>query len=147
MAFLLGAWSPDACLAASALENARGGIEARGANLVAVSPQSIAQGRAMKRRCKAGYPMLSDAGGAISAQFGLRWNVAADLKEAYGRVGVELGQINGDQSWSLPMPAVYVAGVDGTIAYAQVDPDFRHPIDPSAVLDTLDRLRVARRRR
>jgi peroxiredoxin len=147
VAFLLGAWNASACVLASALESARGGIEARGASLVAVSPQAIARSRAMKRRCKATYPMLSDTGGTISAQFGLRWNVAADLKEAYGRVGVDLGQINGDQSWSLPMPAVYVAGVDGTIAYAQVDPDFRRPIDPSAVLDTLDRLRVARRYR
>jgi peroxiredoxin len=145
VAFLLGAWNPHACLAASALESVREGIEAHGANLVAMSPQSAVRGRAMKRRCKAGFPMLCDAGGAISAQFGLRWSVAADLKEAYGRVGIDLGQINGDESWLLPMPAVYVADVDGIIAYAQVDPDFRRPIDPSVVLDTLDRLREARR--
>lgn len=144
VAFLLGAWSPHSCQAASALESACGGIEARGGRVMTISPQTVARARSMKRRCRTSFPLLSDAGGAIAAQFGLRWSVPADLKEAYGRAGVDLGQFNGDESWSLPMPAVYVAAVDGTISYAQIDPDFHRPVDPSVVLDTLDRLRQAR---
>lgn len=140
LAFLLGGWSPHACGAASALESARGAIEARGASLMAISPQSVVRGRSMKRRCRTNFPLLSDAGGAIAAQFGLRWSVPRDLKEAYGRVGIDLGQTNGDESWTLPLPALYVARTDGVVAYAQIDPDFRRPIDPSVVLDTLDRL-------
>jgi peroxiredoxin len=143
--FLLGAWNSAACLAASALEGARGGIEERGGSVMAISPQSVAQARSMKRRCRTGFPLLSDVGGAIAAQFGIRWRIPADLKEAYGRTGIDLGQINGDESWSLPMPAIYVAGTDGVIAYRRIDPDFRRPIDPSVVLDTLERLRDARR--
>jgi peroxiredoxin len=138
--FLLGAWNSSTCLAASELESARIAIEACGASVMAISPQSVAYARSMKRRCRTNFPLLSDAGGAIAAQFGLRWRVPADLKEAYGRVGIDLGQINGDESWSLPMPALYVAGADGIIAYAQIDPDFRRPIDPSVLLNTLDRL-------
>jgi peroxiredoxin len=138
--FLLGAWSSSACLAASALESARMAIEACGGSVMAISPQGVAHARSMKRRCKTNFPLLSDAGGAISAQFGLRWRVPADLKEAYGRAGIDLGQINSDESWSLPMPALYVAGADGVIAYAQIDPDFRRAIDPSALLNTLDHL-------
>jgi peroxiredoxin len=141
LAFLLGGWSPHSCLAASALENSRGGFEARGASVMAVSPQSVARGRPMRRHCRTNFPLLSDAGGAIAAQFGLRWNVPSDLKEAYGRAGIDVGQINGDENWALPMPALYVARADGAIAYAQINPDFRRPIDPSSVLDTLDRLR------
>jgi peroxiredoxin len=143
--FLLGAWSSPACLAASALESARGGIEARGGSVMAMSPQGAAQARSMKRRCRTDFPLLSDAGGAIAAQFGIRWRIPADLKEAYGRAGIDLGRINGDESWSLAMPAIYVAGADGVIAYGRIDPDFRRPIDPSVVLDTLERLQAARR--
>jgi peroxiredoxin len=143
--FLLGGWSSPACLAASALENGRPEIEAHGGSVMAISPQSAALARSMGRRCRTSFPLLSDAGGAIAAQFGIRWRVPADLKEAYGRSGIDLGRINGDESWSLPMPALYVAGTDGVIAYAQIDPDFRRPIDPSVVLDTLKRLREARR--
>jgi peroxiredoxin len=141
VAFLLGAWNPHACFAASALESVRAEIEARSGSLLAISPQSVARARSMKRRCGTNYPLLSDAGGAIAAQFGLRWNVPPDLKEAYGRIGIDLGQINCDECWSLPMPALYVAGMDGIVAYAQIDPDFRRPIDPFVVLDTLDRIR------
>jgi peroxiredoxin len=144
--FLLGAWSSPACLAASALESACPAIEARGGSVMAISPQSAAQARSMKRGCKTSFPLLSDAGGAIAAQFGIRWRVPADLKEAYGRAGIDLGQINGEESWSLPMSALYVAATDGIIAYAQIDPDFRRPIDPSVVLDTLEHLREVRMR-
>jgi hypothetical protein len=35
--------------------------------------------------------------------------------------------------------------MDGIVAYAQIDPDFRRPIDPFVVLDTLDRIREVRR--
>jgi len=35
----------------------------------------------------------------------------------------DLPAINGGTSWTLPMPARYVIGEDGTILYAEVNPD------------------------
>jgi hypothetical protein len=35
----------------------------------------------------------------------------------------DLPAFNGGTSWPLPMPARYVIGEDGTILYAEVNPD------------------------
>ena len=36
-----------------------------------------------------------------------------------------------DFAWVLPMPARYVVGTDGVIAYAEVNPDYTRRPDPS----------------
>ena len=42
------------------------------------------------------------------------------------------------------MPARYIIGRDGIIAYAEVNPDYTHRPDPSELLPVLDRLRASK---
>jgi hypothetical protein len=44
------------------------------------------------------------------------------------------------------MPARYVIGADGVIAYAEINPDYTQRPDPSDLLPVLDRCVAARRR-
>jgi hypothetical protein len=39
--------------------------------------------------------------------------------------------------WTLPMPARYVIGTDGVIAYAEVNPDYTQRPDPQELLPML----------
>ena len=48
------------------------------------------------------------------------------------------------RNWVLPMPARYVIGTDGIIAYSEVNPDYTHRPDPSELLPVLDRLRASK---
>jgi peroxiredoxin len=64
------------------------------------------------------------------------------LREVYERVGVDLTRYQGE-GWTLPIPSVFVAGSDGAIAFADVDPDFTRPLDVASVLPLLDRFRVS----
>lgn len=75
--------------------------------------------------------------------FGIRFSLPADLIELYKGFGNDLPKINNDPSWVLPMPARYVIGTDGVIAYAEVNPDYTRRPDPSELLPVLDRLRTA----
>jgi peroxiredoxin len=54
---------------------------------------------------------------------------------------VDLAIINGEPSWTLPMPARYVIGQDGVIAYAEVNPDYTRRPEPDELLPVLERLR------
>jgi len=63
-----------------------------------------------------------------------------DLIEVYRQFGNDLSSINDDSAWVLPMPARYVIGTDGMIAYAEVSPDYTRRPDPSELLPVLDRL-------
>jgi peroxiredoxin len=140
--FYRGVWCPYCNVDLQALEAVRPAIEARGASLVAISPQTEANGRKSQRDNKLGFPILSDAGAAVAAEFGLRFSLPEDLIEVYRQFGNDLAKINDDPSWVLPMPARYVIGRDGVIAYAEVNPDYTRRPDPSELLPVLDRLRA-----
>lgn len=140
--FYRGVWCPYCNFDLQALEEVRPEIEARNASLVAISPQTPANSRKSQRDNKLGFPILSDAGAAVAAEFGLRFALPEDLIEVYRQFGNDLAKINDDPSWVLPMPARYVIGTDGVIAYAEVNPDYTRRPDPSDLLPVLDRLRV-----
>lgn len=141
--FYRGVWCPYCNYDLQAIEEVRPEIESRGASLVAISPQTQANSRKSQRDNKLGFQILSDVGSAVAARFGLRFVVPDDLIEVYRQFGNDLPSINGDTNWALPMPARYVIGKDGVIAYSEVNPDYTRRPDPSDLLPVLDRLGAA----
>lgn len=140
--FYRGVWCPYCNFDLQALEDARSEIEARGAKLLAVSPQTPANSRKSQRDNKLGFAILSDTGAAVADKFGLRFSLPDDLIDVYKQFGNDLTKINDDPSWVLPMPARYVIGTDRVIAYAEVNPDYTRRPDPFDLLPVLDRLRA-----
>ena len=138
--FYRGVWCPYCNLDLSALESARAEIEARGATLVAISQQTAPNSRKSQRQNGLGFPILGDHGGELASQFGLRWTLPADLREVQKALGADLTQFNGEESWTLPMPARYVVAQDGTIAYAEVNADYTRRPEPSAIFPVLEQL-------
>lgn len=141
--FYRGIWCPYCNFDLQALEAARPLIEARGANLIAISQQTPANSRKSQRQNGVRFPILVDKSGLVTAQFGLRWSLPAYLREIHKQVGVDLTQFNGEDSWTLPMPARYVVGPDSRVAYAEINPDYTRRPEPSDVFPILDRLRSA----
>jgi peroxiredoxin len=88
------------------------------------------------------FAILSDARNDVAAGFGLRFKLPDYLIALY-RDGFrnDLAVVNGDASWTLPMPARFVIDRSGTIAYAEVNPDYTRRPDPGELLPTLDRIR------
>jgi peroxiredoxin len=142
LTFYRGFWCPYCNFDLTALETARPEIEKLGASLVAVSLQTAANSRKSQRANKLGFPILVDKGGALAQQFGIRWHVPDDLKQVHKQVGADLETFNGDDSWTLPMPARYVVGEDCVIAYSEVNPDYTRRPEPSDVFPVLDALRA-----
>jgi peroxiredoxin len=138
--FYRGVWCPYCNLELQALEASRAEIEARGASIVALSMQNAANSRKSLRENKLGFPILVDEGGAVAAAFGLRYALKPEMIEVYKTLGNDLPAINGEGSWSLPVPGRYVIGRDGVIAYAEVNPDYTHRPDPSDLFPILDQL-------
>lgn len=142
LTFYRGFWCPYCNLDLEALEEALPSIAALGARLVAVSPQSQANSRRTREERKLSFPILSDAGNEVAAKFGLRFELPGYLVELYkGTFGLDLEKVNGDPSWTLPMPARYAIGPDGVIAYAEVNPDYTNRPDPSELLPVLAEMR------
>lgn len=139
--FYRGAWCPFCNFDLSALEEARSEIESRGATLVAISQQTAPNSRKSQRQNGLGFPILGDHGGEVAAQFGVRWTLPDYAREVQKALGADLTQFNGEDSWTLPMPARYVIAQDGTIAYAEVNADYTIRPEPSAIFPVLEQLR------
>jgi peroxiredoxin len=142
ISFYRGVWCPYCNLELQALQETLADITARGASLVAISPQTAPNSRKSQRDNKPGFPILSDVKSQVANAFGIRFALPPDLIEVYAGFGNDLPRINDDPAWVLPMPARYVVGTDGIIAYAEVNPDYTHRPDPSELLPVLDRLKT-----
>lgn len=141
ISFYRGVWCPYCNMELQALQQALPDIRELGGDLVAISPQTAPNSRRSARENKLEFPILSDPGNEIGAAFGLRFTMPDYLVDLYKNVFKnDLQIVNGDASWTLPMPARYVIGKDGVIAYAEVNPDYTTRPDPEALLPTLRQL-------
>lgn len=144
VSFYRGVWCPYCNMELQALQQTLPELAARGASLVAISPQTAPNSRKSTRQNNLTFPILSDAGGKVGAAFGLRFALPDYLVELYKSLKNDLPSFNADPAWTLPMPARYVIGRDGVIAYAEVNPDYTKRPDPSELLPVLDRLAASR---
>jgi peroxiredoxin len=144
VSFYRGVWCPYCNMELQALQAALPDIAGRGASLVAISPQTAANSRKSQRDNKLGFPILSDAKSEVASAFGVRFALQDYLIEVYKGFNNNLTAVNEDPAWVLPMPARYVIGTDGIIAYAEVNPDYTQRPDPSELLPVLDRLNASK---
>ena len=139
--FYRGVWCPYCNMDLQAIEEALPELQKRGAKLVALSPQTASNSRRSQRENKLSFPILSDSRNEVAALFGLRFALPGYLSDLYkDAFKNDLAVINGDPSWTLPMPARYVIAQDGTIAYAEVNPDYTRRPDPETLIPVLDKL-------
>lgn len=137
ISFYRGVWCPYCNLELQALQETLPQFAALGASLVAISPQVAANSRKSQRQNKLGFPILGDPENAVAAAFGLRFTLPGYLVDLYKMLKNDLPAFNGDPSWTLPMPARYVIARDGTIVYAEVNPDYTLRPEPDSMLPVL----------
>ena len=70
------------------------------------------------------FDVLSDVGNVVARAFGLVWSPPEELRAALRSNNKVLPEINGDESWELPVPATYVIAPDGRVALAAVEVDY-----------------------
>jgi peroxiredoxin len=144
LSFYRGVWCPYCNMELQALEAAKPEFDKYGASLVAISPQTAPNSRKSVRQNKLSFPILSDVKGAVGEAFGLRFELPDYLVELYKGLKNDLPTFNDDPSWSLPMPARYVIGQDGTILYSEVNPDYTHRPDPEDMIAVLQQAAAVR---
>ncbi len=137
VSFYRGGWCPYCNLELRALQAALGDIADTGASLVAISPQVPDESLSLVEKAGLDFPVLSDLGSETIRSYGLVYTVDAAMREVLIGFGNDLTEINGTDTWELPVPATYVIGTDGRVVFAVADPDFRHRAEPADVVAAL----------
>ncbi|MHB1784989.1 MAG: peroxiredoxin-like family protein [Acidimicrobiales bacterium] len=140
LAFYRGGWCPYCSTELRALQAVLGEIEAAGATLVAVSPQTPDNSLSTAETLELAFPVLSDEGNQVAESFGLVSTLPESLRSVYTGFGLDLPAANGDDSFRLPIPATYVIATDGTVAWRFADPDYTKRAEPADVLTALAKL-------
>jgi peroxiredoxin len=110
----------------------------KGATMIAVSPQLVKHNKTMKETKNLSFEILSDPGNQIAEKYGIKFKMPEDLIKVYRQFGLKVDEHNGDDSWTLPMPARLIIDQEGIIRYAEINPDYRDRPEPE---DTLSAIR------
>ena len=94
---------------------------------------------------RAAVPDSLDEGAALAELFGIAYSVPAEHRRYYEGILVNIPFVSSggtyanasEESWRLPLPAVFVVGQDGTIAFSEGYADFRVRPEPSDVMEAL----------
>jgi peroxiredoxin len=94
----------------------------------------------MSKKLDLTIPIFSDHDNALATKFGLVFSLPQDLREVYLSFGIDLERHNGNDAWTLPMPACYIIGQDGMILDAAVSADYTTRPEPNEILSKLKSL-------
>ncbi|WP_133011600.1 peroxiredoxin-like family protein [Marinomonas flavescens] len=139
--FYRGSWCPYCNLQLRALQAHLDEIHGLGAELVAISPQVPDDSMSKHDISKMAFQVLSDQNASVASEYGVAWEVPEHLLE-HMRVDrkLDLESINNGNGRILPIPATFVIGRDGNVAWRFVDVDYRTRSEPSDIIKALETL-------
>ncbi len=140
LTFFRGGWCPFCALTLRALAAIRPKLRRLGAELVAISPETLKNAAATAERNGLNFPVLTDPGNRVAREYRLVWQLDAQMRAVYERLGHSLPKINGDNEWTLPVPAGFVVAPDGRIKYAHVHTRIDRRIEPQVALNAVQQL-------
>lgn len=139
--FYRGAWCPYCNLALRAYEQELvPELKARGATLVALSPQKPDGSLTTQETNALSFAVLSDHGNQIAAKLGILMPTNEETLKTQRSLGLDVAEVNSDGEATLPMPTTLVVDADGVIRWIDVHPNYATRSEVSDILAALDQL-------
>lgn len=139
--FYRGAWCPYCNITLRTYQQQLvPALRERGAQLVAISPQT-ADGTAQSQTNGAlDFPVVSDPGNVLADRFGIVTEPSAQARDAHTELGFAVSDSNADATARVPFPSVYVIDRAGRIRFADVHVDYTSRTEVADILDAIDAL-------
>ena len=143
--FFRGRWCPYCVAQLEALRDLRAAFADAAIALVVVSPETLRQIDFLREQHRLNFPLFRDEHNRAAQAFGVAYRVPAEQQELYRKSFVNLPFINGEDSWSLPIPSAFLLDRDGVVRYASVHANFTERDDPEMLLGNCCAQKVSRR--
>lgn len=115
-------------------------LHALGVPLVAVSPQVPERLVEIKTRHNLQLQVASDPDNQLGRRLGILYSFDEASRNAALAKGTSIGETTGTGTWELPQPTVVVIAQDGTVAFAEVSPDWLVRTEADPVLHAVEQL-------
>ncbi|MDH5192015.1 MAG: AhpC/TSA family protein [Gammaproteobacteria bacterium] len=140
ISFYRGGWCPFCTLEFKALMDIYPQVNAAGAELVAISPQTHHHSVLTATDLSIPFPVLSDPGNQVTRRFGLLFKMPEAIQVLYKEWGLDVPRVNGSDNYDLPIPATYIVGTDGKVKEAYININYTERMEPAEILAFLKKL-------
>lgn len=137
ISFNRGNWCPFCNIELKHLQNKLCEINITGANLVVISPQLPEKSAELIAQNGFEYPILFDQGNEVARKFGIAFTLAEPLIPIHIAFGMDIPAHNGDESYTLPIPATYVINSNKEIVFSSINPNWMERADTNEYLTVL----------
>ena len=134
VSFYRGGWCPYCNIELHALQEALPALTAAGGTLVAISPDAPDDTLSTAEKAGLEFAVLSDTTATAITAFGLNFTVDSVTRVVLSEPDAKDARAQGVKTEVLPIPATYVIGTDGTVAYAFVDPTYTRRAEPAEIV-------------
>jgi peroxiredoxin len=129
LSFNRGHWCPFCQIELTALAQAHDDFVELGAKVVSIMPDRQAYVGRLPGEVTGRLSILSDVDNAYALSLGLVMWLGDQLKDLMMRHGVRLDDIQGNENWTVPVPATFVLDRAGLVVARSVEPDIRKRMD------------------
>jgi peroxiredoxin len=137
LVFYRGNWCPYCNKELRRLQDSLQLITAKGAQLIAITPEVKEGVDSTVAKTGAAFPIISDEGMKISSNYGVSFKVDDRTVGRYKNAGIDLLKLNNQKEASLPVPAVYIINEDGAVTFRYFNEDYRKRVWVKDILGAL----------
>lgn len=135
LTFFRGEWCPFCKITTAALAEAAPRIEAAGARILALTPETGAWPLRLQQRDADAFEVLADVDFGVGLAAGLVFKIPPLYRARVA--GLRLDLRHGNAAWCLPVPAVFIIRPDGVVAWRFAEVDFSRRPEPDDILAAL----------
>ena len=138
--FYRGEWCKYCNLYMNDLADSLSFITERGANIIAVTPESNEYIDVTVEKSDATFSIIYDEGHKIMDAYDVTWHVSALAHFFYKLSGKNINRASKNSDRALPVPATYIIGQDGEIKGGYFNKDYTKRMPISSIVNILDSL-------
>ncbi len=139
LSFYRGDWCPFCNAELHALGLVHPDILAMGAKLFYIGPETRDHAQSMVEANSTDVPLLYDEDGAVQDAYRLTFELPEGFRPMYQK-WFDFPNRNTKTEWKLPVPATYVIGRDGVVAFRHADANYQYRMEPAEILAELKKL-------
>jgi peroxiredoxin len=136
--FYRGNWCPFCNKELKRFQDSLQLIQAKGAQLVAITPEGQEGIDSTIAKTGAGFPILYDKDMKIANNYKVAFRVDERTLGRYKNAGIDLLKTNSQtkEAW-LPVPAVYVVNTEGSVIFRYFNEDYKRRVSVREILSVL----------
>ncbi len=137
LVFYRGQWCPYCNKQLQRLSDSLELIQAKGATVIAVSPELPENVQKVAEKTKASFSIISDEKLKIMKAYDVEYEVPENVLTRYRNSGLKIEENNGPNGKFLPIPAVYIIDKEGYVTYRYFNQDYKKRPTVQEILDNL----------